>query len=187
MKRFSASGFTLIELLVVIAIIGLLATMAVASVAATQKKARDTKRIAEIKQIQTALEMYKDLNGKFPDNTDAGDGAGGYDIGCLGGPSGGDVFIDPLRTSRILSKTVCDPNGTTILDAYAYYKYPAGSYGCDAARGDFYIFVAEKFESIASPPHPNSPGFACPARDWATAGGFGLGPTPAYVVGGFEN
>ena len=53
-------GFTLIELLVVIAIIGVLASVVLASLNTARKKSRDARRIADIKQIQLALELYFD-------------------------------------------------------------------------------------------------------------------------------
>lgn len=60
-------GFTLIELLVVIAIIGLLATLSVVALNNAREKSRDAKRVSDIKQIQTALELYfVDQNG-YPD------------------------------------------------------------------------------------------------------------------------
>ncbi len=64
MRRSSQKGFTLIELLVVIAIIGLLSTLAVVALNSARQKARDSKRVADVKQIQTALELYfADKNG----------------------------------------------------------------------------------------------------------------------------
>ena len=59
-------GFTLIELLVVIAIIGILASIVLASLDSARKKGRDARRIADIKQLQLALELYYDSCNAFP-------------------------------------------------------------------------------------------------------------------------
>lgn len=59
-------GFTLIELLVVIAIIGLLSTLAVVALSSARQKSRDAKRIADVKQLETALEMYFADNNAYP-------------------------------------------------------------------------------------------------------------------------
>jgi type II secretion system protein G len=59
-------GFTLIELLVVIAIIGLLSTLAVVSLNNARQKSRDAKRVSDIKQIQTALELYFADQNAYP-------------------------------------------------------------------------------------------------------------------------
>ncbi len=63
----SAKGFTLIELLVVIAIIGILSSVVLASLNTARLKSRDTRRIADIKQIQLALALYFDSNAEYPD------------------------------------------------------------------------------------------------------------------------
>ena len=51
-------GFTLVELLVVIAIIGLLSTIAFISLNSARAKARDAKRVSDIRQVQSALELF---------------------------------------------------------------------------------------------------------------------------------
>ncbi len=60
------SGFTLIELLVVVAIIGLLSTLSILALNSARARARDAKRVADVKQIQTALEMYYNDTGNYP-------------------------------------------------------------------------------------------------------------------------
>jgi prepilin-type N-terminal cleavage/methylation domain-containing protein len=59
-------GFTLIELLVVIAIIGLLSTLAVVALNNARLKSRDARRVSDIKQIQTAIELFYNDTGAYP-------------------------------------------------------------------------------------------------------------------------
>jgi len=79
--RKKGAGFTLIELLVVIAIIGLLATLAVVALNNARSKSRDAKRVSDIRQIQTALELYFSDNDGYPPD-------GGSPPLILGGTSG---------------------------------------------------------------------------------------------------
>ncbi len=54
----------MVELLVVVAIIGLMAAVALVALNSARQKARDARRVADIRQVQTALEMYySDANG----------------------------------------------------------------------------------------------------------------------------
>jgi prepilin-type N-terminal cleavage/methylation domain-containing protein len=59
-------GFTLIELLVVISIISLLSSVILTSVNDARQKARDSRRVADLIQMRTALELYYAANGKYP-------------------------------------------------------------------------------------------------------------------------
>lgn len=60
------AGFTLVELLIVISIIGILSSITVVSVGSVRQMARDSKRLADIKQLQTALELYFNRVGGYP-------------------------------------------------------------------------------------------------------------------------
>lgn len=61
-------GFTLVELLVVIAIIGILATIISVNLLTARQKARDARRIADIKNIQLSLAQYYNDYLKYPTN-----------------------------------------------------------------------------------------------------------------------
>ena len=60
--RKNQKGFTLIELLVVIAIIGVLSTIVLVSLNTARQKARDVRRVSDMRQVALGLEMYYDSN-----------------------------------------------------------------------------------------------------------------------------
>jgi prepilin-type N-terminal cleavage/methylation domain-containing protein len=66
------SGFTLIELLVVIAIIGLLSAIIVVALYTSRAKARDTRRVGDMTQMGSALELYHNTYQGYPTATVAG-------------------------------------------------------------------------------------------------------------------
>ena len=125
------SGFTLIELLVVIAIIGILAALATISYSDSQRKARDSKRKADLEAIRKALELAKQ------------DSAGGYSYPLCRQWSQGnqytasslasnECYLDsagsgtqgPLAftTSTYISKIPVDPKSPSAAP-YLYYAY----------------------------------------------------------------
>lgn len=67
MKKINQKGFTLIELMVVIAIIGLLSSIVLASLTEARSKARDSKRVSEMRNVEKALQIYAlNNNGAVP-------------------------------------------------------------------------------------------------------------------------
>lgn len=102
----SQKGFTLVELLVVIAIIGTLATLLLLQLGVARAKARDTKRIADINQLRSAVELYfDDNNGHYPDSLTCG--VGGTISKYLSAPA---CPIDPITQA-----------------GYFYARNPAGA------------------------------------------------------------
>lgn len=98
-------GFTLIELLVVIVIIAVLASLATVGLNSVRAKNRDAKRVADIRQLQTALETYINDNGSYPSAITAGN--------TLVGPNG----------QTYMAKVPAGPNsadGSCVSDTYAY-------------------------------------------------------------------
>lgn len=65
-------GFTLVELLVVVAIIGILAAVSVVALNTARARARDSRRVADVRQMQTALELYYNDMGTYPATAAAG-------------------------------------------------------------------------------------------------------------------
>ena len=66
MRVRQQSGFTIVELLIVIVVIGILAAITIVAYNGIQAKARDSGRIAKIKSIAKAIEMYNTDNGRYP-------------------------------------------------------------------------------------------------------------------------
>ena len=74
-------GFTLFELLVSISIIGIMTALATVAYSGAQKKARDARRVEDIKSIQTAAEQYYSQNSYiYPANDTTPWTGGGQNI-----------------------------------------------------------------------------------------------------------
>ncbi len=170
-----ARGFTLIEVLVVITVIGLLASAVLVVFPINTGKTRDAQRLQDMHQIVTALRIYQVSNGVYPFADD--------DSCCKDwdqAPCRGDkTFISTLVTSGTANIIPSDPKpkggeGNNCY-GYGYYYFPAGSYGCDTARGGFFVLGVRDMETVKDV-HPESPGFSCPSRnfqddfEWVTGG-----------------
>ncbi len=94
MQLKRTKGFTLIELLVVVAIIGLLASVVMVSLNSARAKARDAKRVSDLRNIQAALELYYDRYGTYQV---AGTGHTGCGCGWAGYEDGGSYIKSVTR------------------------------------------------------------------------------------------
>ena len=97
---FNKRGFTIIELLVVIAIIGILASIVLTSLSGAKGKARDSRRVADIKSIQLALSLYYNDNLMYPKNIYALSSAGSPPNNGLAGGYLSPVPTDPSYTNN---------------------------------------------------------------------------------------
>ncbi|OJI07839.1 hypothetical protein BK004_00110 [bacterium CG10_46_32] len=116
-QKTKYKGFTLIELLVVIAIIGLLSTLAVVALNNARAKGRDAKRVADVKTIQTALELY------FADKNTYPVVASGLVLGGTGATTLSQTgnFSDTISGTTYMGKVPLNP--TPAAAACASYTY----------------------------------------------------------------
>jgi len=66
---YKRKGFTLVEMLIVVTIIAILATSILVGLGGARKNARNTRRLADLKNIQNGLELYYNANEQYCPNT----------------------------------------------------------------------------------------------------------------------
>jgi len=180
--RHLSLGFTLIELLVVIAIISLLSSVVFASLNSARAKARDAKRISEIKQIQKGLELYINTHGSLPvpidygrSNVSPGWWDGWWDLSTNTAGAG---FLSFLVADGIFSKSPIDPQNTPAGHngfpnfagaRYFYFNVPAGyNYqggSCILNLGTYMIGATDLETFSSGPPYVSGSGCDCLWKD----------------------
>lgn len=153
-------GFTLVELMIVILVIAILVSIAVMVFLDSRRKYADSVRLANMRILQDVLPRYCFDNGNFPPNTD--NDWSGWD-GDIDG-----VWIQTLVNDGYLKKAIKDPKnpaGGHASGNMHYYRYSPGAYGADAARGYYCVFGVRDMETSGRP-HPKSPGWRTPGRNW---------------------
>ncbi len=179
-------GFTVVELLIVIVVIGILVSLVLIGYGTTQAKSRDNKRLTDAKAIELALESYRSQNTDYPpSNTTTqlgGAATGSWETSGAAQPG---TFLNhptgSLKNFGFNGGVPLDPinNSTTVTgNTYMYQNFPAGTNGCLASKGNYYVFIVQNLETYSSTP-PQSPGFSCSGHDWSLDG--------KYVVGHFVN
>lgn len=134
-------GFTLIELLVVISIIGLLSSVILASLNSARAKSRDARRLADLSQVQTALELYYDGNGTYPVTNAWWGNCSGWGSHPTSGANGwvpnlAPNYIPVLPTDPKPSASACylyNSNGTEYM-LLAYYTVETYTQGTNPVK-----------------------------------------------------
>jgi prepilin-type N-terminal cleavage/methylation domain-containing protein len=130
---FFKKGFTLIELLVVIAIIGLLSSMSVYAINVARIKSRDARRMADLKQMRTALSLYYDEYQRYPTYVDSNPSDAGWDHSHMG-----DGFIRGLEDNARGD----NPNNVFFLKAPSDpISTPDGCHCCGVANDLIYTYI----------------------------------------------
>lgn len=158
-------AFSLVELVVLIAVLAVLAGILIPKVGDRLATSRDVRRMADIRAIQEAIELYHDEQGEYPEAS-RNPSHGGWDVS-----NDGD-FIPALVEAEYLAEMPADPLND-LSHHYRYYVYDQGAYGCVGA-GTYYVLGIRNFETPAGAKESGE--FRCVGRDWRDEF--------AYVTGG---
>lgn len=141
------NGFTLIELLVVISIIALLTSIVLAALAEAKAKARDARRLEDMRTLQTAIAMYQnDHGGSFPE-TGAEKNRSEWEYST----NSRNNFIENLVNGKYIPFGIKDPNGLIY-----YYKKGAGESPC-ASDDTMILFELETNTKTTYPKYGGGP------------------------------
>lgn len=115
----SHKGFTLIELLVVISIIGILSSVVLSNLGSARKSARVAQRVSDMKNVQVALEAYRQINNNYPST-------GGSWRGICSSYNGGGAYtaannlVIPGLAPTYMPRVPTDPQSSASYDANCY-------------------------------------------------------------------
>ncbi len=131
-KKILQTGFTLIELLIVVAIIGILSTLLMTNFIGVRQRARDAQRKSDLRQMQSALELYRSDQGSYPSVASA--------------PYQLTTDILNTQNTTYMRTIPSDPLGTGVYNGGNYY------YSSDGTK----YTLAACAENIADPQAQNS-------------------------------
>ncbi|HVN26370.1 MAG TPA: type II secretion system protein [Candidatus Paceibacterota bacterium] len=158
-------GFTLIEILIVVAIIAVLASVVLVGLGPTQQAGRDSRRVADLHEVQSGIELYYNKCGFYPGTAACGPTVAESYATMAAALQGAAIGVNSYPQ---------DPAGGTV----SYYY---GENGTATAGGTQYIVGATlenasgtAFKSYAAPSNyaaawfasGNVPPHACAAPDF---------------------
>lgn len=153
MSKRKSHGFTLIELMVVVAIIGIITAVLFVSFEEGRKQSRDKVRMAELKELQLAIELYKAQNGVYPTQGCTSDT--GLWVGPGTQPSWGQECTEYIigLAPTYISELPQDPNQESDLGKGFLYRTNATKTGYkivvhDSVESQFITAQSDEFSRI---------------------------------------
>lgn len=134
----------MIELLLVIAIIALLSTIVVVAISGARRKARDTKRVNDISEIQKAVELYFINIGHYPivttpiilgatdSNCDGGKCSSLSEKNSFAATTSGEVYMGLIPPAPMPVEDGC----TAEQNSYNYKSVEGSSYSLSFCLGE---------------------------------------------------
>lgn len=131
------TAFTLIELLVVIAIIALISSVVLASLSSARAKARDARRVADLRNVQVAMELYYDKYGTY---LVANAGASSLGMGWLTGENWGSYTTTSV--ARVLYN-----------EGYLNRPYVDGPLAVPGVSFDYMVYICDNagLQAVTAP------------------------------------
>lgn len=156
-------GFTLLEILVVVAIVGILAAAVGMGLSGSRAASRDAQRQADLRNLQQAIEMYRQENGQYPaacKGANAWSGQVGTNFACTVAPyAGTGEYIVGLAPDYI-SVLPTDPRLPSGVGDAGYV------YRTNATRDVYKIMAMNTVEadSLLNGPNPNFQAYTHPFK-----------------------
>lgn len=155
---FTKKGFTLIEILIVVAIIGILSSVVVVGLGPAQRKGRDSRRLSDLRSVQTALELYYGKEGHYPTGVTTWELFSATlinaDIGVKQvpvGPSNNETYFygtDSAGSTYVLGTVLEEPSTIVMGSSYKGIPpsedgtpIPTGKAACGEPDGNFYCLT----------------------------------------------
>ena len=138
LNKIKSRGFTLIELMVVIAIIALLSSVVLAGMKGAKDNASTAALVASFRQIQIAMEQYKNATGYYPYENDVSNKSWSYTFGLTDNitpnlttvDQAATVFANQIDAGTNQNQVFYEINVASGLTANTFYfvKLPVSAY-----------------------------------------------------------